>query len=56
MNVHHIQPYENSIVQLLGYKEDLSWTYEEESGLKIQIPDDIPGEIAWTFKINGKEI
>ena len=42
-------------VQLLGYKEDLSWTYEEESGLKIQIPEDIPGEIAWTFKINGKE-
>ena len=56
LNVHHIQPYENSIVQLLGYKEDLSWTYEEESGLKIQIPEDIPGEIAWTFKINGKEI
>ena len=56
LNVHHIQPYENSSVQLLGYKEDLSWTYEEKSGLKILIPEDIPGEIAWTFKINGKEI
>ena len=54
--IHHIQPEENSNIQLLGYKEELTWTFDENKGLIIQIPKDIPGEIAWTFKIKGKEI
>ena len=54
--IHHIQPNENSSIQLLGHKGELSWTFDESTGLIIQIPESIPGEIAWTFKINGKEI
>jgi hypothetical protein len=54
--IHHIQPEENSNIQLLGYKEELTWTFDKNKGLIIQIPKDIPGEIAWTFKIKGKEI
>jgi alpha-L-fucosidase len=54
--VHHIQPDSNSSVQLLGYEEPLKWTFDEDKGLIIQIPEGIPGEIAWTFKIKGKEI
>ena len=54
--IKHIQPNENSSINLLGYEGALNWTFEENSGLKIQIPEGIPGSIAWTFKINGKEI
>ena len=56
LTIHHIQPNENSSIQLLGHKGELSWTFDESTGLIIQIPESIPGEIAWTFKINGKEI
>ena len=54
--IKNIQPNENSSINLLGYEGALNWTFEENSGLKIQIPEGIPGSIAWTFKINGKEI
>ena len=54
--VHHIRPEENSNIQLLGYEKVLIWKYDKNKGLIIQIPEGIPGEIAWTFKIKGKEI
>ena len=54
--VHHIRPEENSNIQLLGYEKALIWKYDKNKGLIIQIPEGIPGEIAWTFKIKGKEI
>ena len=54
--VHHIQPDENSSIKLLGYEESLKWTFDESKGLVIEIPEGIPGKIAWVFKIKGKEI
>ena len=56
LTIHHIQPDENSSVELLGYQKALTWTFDKAKGLIIQIPEDMPGEIAWTFKIKGKEI
>jgi hypothetical protein len=41
---------------LLGYPDELVWSFDENKGLIIQIPEDISGELAWTFKIEGTEI
>ena len=35
---------------MLGYDEPLVWSFDTEKGLKIQVPESIPGEMAWTFK------
>ena len=52
----HLQPSENSTIKLLGHQGNLDWTFDQNKGLIIQIPENIPGEIAWTFKIEGSEI
>jgi len=52
----NLQPEKNSSIQLLGHDQPLKWRYDENTGLKIEIPKTFPGEIAWTFKIVGKEI
>ncbi len=54
--INHIQPKENSSIVLLGHEGKLNWTFDKSKGLIIQIPEEIPGEIAWTFKIEGIEI
>jgi len=43
------------LVELLGYHGKLQWT-QEESGLKIQLPDEKPGSHAFAFKIDGLDL
>lgn len=54
-----IAPAENSKVQILGFNENLEWTFENGS-LKIQVPADLIDQIgnsaAYTFKITGQEM
>ena len=52
----HLYPSEKSTIKLLGHQGKLDWTFDQNKGLIIQIPENISGEIAWTFKIEGKEI
>tara|TARA_B100001057_G_C22656385_1_gene874155 strand:+ start:13 stop:882 length:870 start_codon:yes stop_codon:yes gene_type:complete len=52
----HIQPREDSSIRVLGHKSVLDWTFDPAIGLIIEIPEDLIGEMAWTFKIEGKEI
>ena len=56
ITINNIEPNKNSSIYLLGYDEPLIWSFDTERGLEIQVPKSIPGEIAWTFKILGKEI
>ena len=56
LHIKHIQPQEKSSIMLLGYPDELVWSFDENKGLIIQIPEDISGELAWTFKIEGTEI
>src|SRR2546425_8223286 len=42
-------------VELLGYQGNLQWT-QNESGLKIQLPDEKPGLHAFAFKIDGLDL
>ena len=55
ITIKNIEPNENSLIHMLGYDEPLVWSFDTEKGLKIQVPESIPGEMAWTFKISGKE-
>jgi len=55
ITIKNIEPNENSLIYVLGYDEPLIWSFDTEKGLKIQVPESIPGEMAWTFKISGKE-
>jgi alpha-L-fucosidase len=54
--IKHIQPQENSNIILLGHPGELDWSFDQNKGLIIQIPKNISGELAWTFKIEGTEI
>jgi alpha-L-fucosidase len=56
ITINNIEPNKNSSIYLLGYDEPLIWSFDTKRGLEIQVPKSIPGEIAWTFKILGKEI
>ena len=55
ITIKNIEPNENSLIYVLGYDEPLIWSFDTEKGLKIQVPESITGEMAWTFKISGKE-
>lgn len=52
----HIQPREDSSIRVLGHEGVLDWTFDPAKGLIIKIPEDLTGKMAWTFKIEGKEI
>ena len=56
ITIKNIEPNKNSLIHLLGYDEPLIWSFDNEEGLKIQVPQSIPGEMAWTFQILGREI
>ncbi|MEO9511890.1 MAG: alpha-L-fucosidase [Flavobacteriaceae bacterium] len=51
-------PEEGSKVYLLGATEPLSWSYDTETGVTIQVPEQQLKEVgeteAWVFKIKGK--
>ncbi|HXM34029.1 MAG TPA: alpha-L-fucosidase, partial [Pyrinomonadaceae bacterium] len=44
-----------SNVELLGHQGKLQWT-QDESGLKVQLPNDKPGSHAFAFKIAGLDL
>ena len=57
----NIKPETNSKILMLGYDDPLEWSFDENEGLKIKIPQNISNawskeSYAWTFKIIGKEI
>jgi alpha-L-fucosidase len=49
------KPIENSVVHLLGFNEDLPWHLEGNDLIIEVLPDPLPGEHAWTFKIQIKD-
>ena len=50
-----VQPAADSEIYLLGYSTPLTWQYNPDNGLEIQIPPEIsdqkPCDFAWGFKI-----
>ncbi len=52
-----LMPNEGSSIYLLGFGQPLEWTFSEDDGLKIQIPQDAISALnyAWTFKMTGEE-
>jgi len=59
LNLNYVKPLENSKISLIGYKGKLSWDYSTETGLSIQIPEELqdpnnrPCEYAWVFKMQA---
>lgn len=51
----NIRPKEGSAIVLLGSDAELDWEYDKDKGLTIFVPKSIPGNYAWTFKIEGDE-
>jgi hypothetical protein len=54
-----VKPLEGSKIELIGSDIPLNYTYSEEEGLIINIPEDAlsatGNKYAWGFKINGVE-
>lgn len=52
-----VQPKKGSKITLLGYGDKLDWTYDEDKGLTISLPEELqkeenrPCAYAWVFKI-----
>ena len=57
INFNKLKPREGSSIYLLGLEQPLEWTFSEDNGLKIQLPQETLSELdyAWTFKISGEE-
>jgi alpha-L-fucosidase len=57
LNIKTVKPAANSKIYLLGYGEPLLWSYDENEGLKIDMPDYLqdvsnrPCKTAYSFKI-----
>lgn len=53
-------PYQESEIYMLGAEESLSWSYNEETGLSINVSEKSLEEVgktdAWVFKIKGKVV
>lgn len=60
VNFRYLKPDEGSEVYLLGHDRPLEWSFSEEEGLTIELPEYLSGDTAlapaWTFKIRGSEI
>ncbi|MEP0131843.1 MAG: alpha-L-fucosidase [Eudoraea sp.] len=55
----YVKPNEGGKIELIGYGAPLNYSYSEEEGLLIIIPEDAisttGNKYAWSFKINGVE-
>ena len=55
----YVKPMEGGKIELIGYDTALNYTYSEEEGLLINIPEDAisttGNQFAWSFKIHGVE-
>ena len=55
----YVKPEDGSKIELIGYDTVLNYTYSDEEGLIINIPEDAlnasGSKYAWGFKINGIE-
>jgi len=49
-----VTPEQDSIIRILGSDEDLPWHREGHSVVIEEIPDPLPGDYAWAFKIRCK--
>ena len=47
-------PVEGSAVRMLGHDEDLPWHMEGDDLVIDELPDPLPCEHAWSFKIKVK--
>lgn len=58
VNFKKLKPEDDSEVYLLGYDQPLEWTYDEASGLSVNVPSDAGTNVdyAWVFKVSGQEI
>ena len=57
VNFKNLKPAEGSEVYMLGYDQPLEWTYDENGGLTVTVPEDAGSgiEYAWVFKVKGEE-
>jgi alpha-L-fucosidase len=57
LTLHSVQPKPDSTITLIGYDKPLAWTYDNSSGLVIQIPQELqntskrPCRFVYSFKI-----
>jgi len=52
-SLHALYPSEIASVRLLGVERDLAWQLTEK-GLHVEVPDEVPGEYAYVFKVIRK--
>ncbi len=56
-----LQPEDGSEIHLLGYEPALEWTWDEQSGLTIRLPEALqdaanrPSEPAYVFKVKTED-
>ena len=62
LNIKQIKPVEGSVIRMYGLDTDLKWTYDDTSGLTIEMPEELtdpsrlPCKYVWVLKIEGVEI
>ncbi len=62
LTIKQIKPNENSVIRMLGLTEPLSWKWDDQSGLTIDIPEtlsdpaSLPCKYVWVVKVQGTEM
>lgn len=58
INIKQIKPVDGSVIKMYGLDNELKWTWDEASGLTIELPDAaaLPCKYVWVLKIEGTEI
>jgi len=62
LNIKQIKPVEGSVIRMYGLSTDLKWSYDETTGLTIDLPEELadpaklPCKYVWVLKIEGAEI
>ena len=60
--IRQVKPADGSVIRMYGLDTDLKWTWDETSGLKIELPDsfsdpaNLPCKYVWVLKIEGAEL
>jgi alpha-L-fucosidase len=62
LNIKQIKPVEGSIIKMYGLDTELKWSYDQTTGLTIDLPQELtdpaklPCKYVWVLKIEGAEI
>jgi alpha-L-fucosidase len=62
LNVKQIKPVDGSKIKLIGSDTELKWKFDDKTGLKIDIPENLqkpenlPCKYVWVLKIEGSEM